>query len=100
MGDVDLQHKKINNNQLDGSNLPREYMSWQGRIYWGMQEHMSSAIPRYCNKKGGTAVVAGWALYGPTLPKGTCQHQGLSTLQSNGLLGRVAPGDDRQGSFN
>lgn len=100
VGDVELHHQKINNNQLDGSNSPREYMAWQGRIYWGMQEHVSSAIPRYCNKKGGTAVETGWALDGPTLPKGTRQHQGTPTQQSNGLLRRVAPRDNRQGSFN
>ena len=100
VGDVELHHQKINNNQLDGSNSPREYMTWQGRIYWGMQEHVSSAIPRYCNKKGGTAVVAEWALDFPTLPKGTRQHQGTPTQQSNGLLRRVAPRDNRQGSFN
>ena len=100
VGDVELHHQKINNNQLDGSNSPREYMTWQGRIYSGIQEHVSSAIPRYCNKKGGTAVETGWALDGPTLPKGTRQHQGTPIQQSNDLLGRVAPRDDGQETFN
>jgi len=39
------------------------------------------------------------ALDGPTSSKGTRQHQGKPTQQSNRQWERVAPGDDGQGSF-
>ena len=72
-------------------------MAWDGCTRLGAEEPVRPTILNCCNKKGGTAVAAGWALYGPTLPKGTRQHQGSPTQQSNDLLGRVAPGDDGKG---
>ena len=94
VGDIELQYQKTINNQPYGSNSLGKCMSWDGCTRLGPEEPVRPIVLDYCNKKGGTAVAAGWALDGPTSPKGTRQHQSESTQQSTGLLERVAPGDD------
>ena len=48
-GDMELQHKKRNNNQLDGDHLLMECMEWHQCIYRGMGMHVRSTILEYRN---------------------------------------------------
>ena len=66
----------------------------------GMEEHLSSTILDSCNRNGGTTVPASVDLDGPSSSEGSHQHYLFTHNNQLGLLGRVAPGDDGQGSFN
>ena len=74
-GDVQLQYQKLYNNQLRGSNSLEECIQLQECIHMGVEELLSPAIPNYCNKKEGTAVLASVALEGRTSSEGTPEHK-------------------------
>ena len=75
-------------------------MVWGLCTHLGMEELVSPTIPNYCNNKGGTAVPTSVALDGPSSSEGSHQYYLFTHNNQLGLLERVAPGDDGQGSFN
>ena len=62
-------------------------MAWQGRIHWRMKEHVSSAIPNYCNKNGGTAVPEMVALDGRSSSEGSPKHNAYTHNNQLGYMG-------------
>ena len=74
-------------------------MAWPGRNHQEMEEHVSSAIPNYCNEKWRYCGGGLGALDVRTSSEGPRQHRRAQTQQSKGLRERVALVDDGQGSF-
>lgn len=89
MGDIELQHQKIYNNQLTGSNSLKKCTQLPECIYMGVEELVGPATPNCSTEKGGTAVPASVALDGRTSPKGTPKHRDPLKQQSTRLFGSV-----------